>query len=126
MNPEPAAILCTDDGGKGLHDVTSFKRRDLGERLADLHLGPIGFELGSMQYRPLANPPQRTLRSDAASPQLALEVERRVVTLMLSMEMRRLMFLVEHSDHNPKEYGDDRHDTALYRRRRVERPRGQI
>ena len=50
---------------------------------------------------------------------LPAEIERRILALMLGMEVRGFVLLVEHPNHDSEENGDDRHNPALYRRRRV-------
>ena len=69
----------SDDGGKDRHELTLFEGRDLVERLAGLHIRPVGFELASVQYRPCANQPQRSRRLHVARPHLPVEIERRML-----------------------------------------------
>jgi len=62
-----------------------------------------------VQRRPLANQPHGGLGLDASRQYLPLEVELGLLSLMLRMEVRRLMLFVEHPNHNPEERRDDRH-----------------
>ena len=72
-----------------------------------------------VQYGPLTNQPQRSLRLNVAGSHLPAEIERRILALMLGVEVRGFVLLVEHPNHDSEENGDDRHDPALYRRRRT-------
>src|SRR5439155_20638438 len=55
MNPKLTAVLRSDDGWKGRHEVTSFEGRNLVEWLAGLHVCPVGFEFVAVQYHPRTN-----------------------------------------------------------------------
>ncbi len=49
------------------------------------------------------------LRIDVPGYHLATEIKLRLLTLVLGMEVRRLMLPVEHTNHDSKESRDDRH-----------------
>ena len=49
------------------------------------------------------------LEFDVPGYHLAIEIKLRLLTLVLRMEVRRLMLPVEHTNHDSKESRDDRH-----------------
>jgi len=62
-----------------------------------------------MKPRPLPNEAERRLRGNVPNDHVAVEIELAVLTLMLRMEMRRLMLPVEHADNDPEEDSDNWH-----------------
>src|SRR5439155_13261692 len=86
VNPKLTAVLPSDDGWKGRHEVTSFEGRNPVEWLAGLHVCLVGFEFGSVQYRPLTNQPQCSLRPNVAGAHLPAEIECRILALILGVE----------------------------------------
>jgi hypothetical protein len=88
----------------GSHVVidTSLKGWDSLERRSSLHSAPVRFELAPMVHRPIANEPPRRARTDFACEKLAIEAELGLLPLILRVEMRWLMVMVEHADNDPK------------------------
>jgi hypothetical protein len=58
---------------------------------------------------PLLDQAQRSLRANAADDQLPAQVKLGLLALMFSVEVRGLVVLIEHPDHNTEERRDDRH-----------------
>ena len=62
-----------------------------------------------MQASPVPNQLQRGLRRNVPDEHAPVEVELAVLTLVLCVEVRRLVLPVEHPDDDSEEDGDDRH-----------------
>ena len=80
-----------------------FQRRDPLKRLPGFHPRPVCFELPPVQRDPTFDPAPGGFRSQCASGDNPVETEDCVITLMLGVEVRRLVFLVEHADYDAEE-----------------------
>ena len=65
-----------------------------------------------MEGRSFLNVSSSPSGPDSAGDQPAIEAERGLLPLVFRVEMSRFMPLVEHSDHDPEEGRDDRHDPS--------------
>src|SRR5207244_902341 len=83
--------------------------RNLLKRAPLLHFLPIRFKPVAMGRCPLLDEATSGLGIDVSGYHLAIEIKLRLLTLVLGMEVRRLMLPVEHTNHDSKESRDDRH-----------------
>ena len=87
----------------------SLQRRYLVERSTGLHGHPILVQRWPVQDRPASNQSPSGFGMKLSGHQLPGEVELGLLTLMLGVKMRRIVFLVEHSHDDAKEHRDNRH-----------------
>ena len=66
-----------------------------------------------MQVSPVSNTLPRFARPDLASRDIPREIDLGMLAAVLGMEMSRLVLLVVHPNHDPKEGGDDRHGARV-------------
>jgi hypothetical protein len=107
-----ATVLGTHNVGKNAHDLLQWL--DSFECSAKLHVGPVRLKLSAVLDGPLPNQSLRYARPQVTSQQLSGKVERGLLALLLRVEMRRPMLLVEHANHDPEERADDRHTLGVY------------
>jgi len=62
-----------------------------------------------MDRCPLLDEAASGFRTNLPGYRLAIEIKLPLLTLVVGMEMRRLMLPVKHTNHDSKERGDDRH-----------------
>jgi len=63
-----------------------------------------------MDRCPLLDEAASGFRTNLPGYRLAIEIKLPLLTLVVGMEMRRLMLPVKHTNHDSKERGDDRHE----------------
>src|ERR1044072_3776487 len=81
---------------------SSVQRLDLLERRTRLHFLPISLELWTMGHRPLLDAPKSGAGLNRTGQELPVEGERRLLTLVLRVEVRDSMLAVEHADDDTK------------------------
>src|SRR5262245_41479112 len=89
--------------------ATSFQWGNPLKRAPRLHFLPIPLKFFSMRDCPLPDEATSRLRFHVARYHLAIEIELRLLALVLRMEVSRFMLAVKHSNDNSKEGGDNRH-----------------
>jgi len=94
--------------------IALLQRPDALERLACLHFGPVSLEFATVLGRPVADEASRCTGADLTSQHVAGEQKRSLLTLLVRMEVSRLVLLVVHPDHDSEEGRDDRHK-GVYR-----------
>ncbi len=65
-----------------------------------------------MKRRSFSDKAQRCSRLDISDDHLSVQIELGLLALVLRMEVRRLMLLVEHPDEDSEERRDNRHVSA--------------
>jgi hypothetical protein len=93
--------------------VTLLQRWNALDGLACLDPRPIPLEFATMQDRPLADEPERRPGVNLPCDRLAGKIERGLLAVMLGVEVRGLMFLIEHANDNPEENRYDRHPPSI-------------
>ena len=105
-----AHVTSGDNARKKGHTSTLLKRLNTLKCKTTECARPVGFQLRLVGSGPVANMATRAGGANGSGEDLAVEGKRRVVPLMLSVEMRRPMLLVEHADDYPEERGNNWHE----------------
>lgn len=66
-----------------------------------LHFRPVVVKLVLMQINPFADQPDSGPGTDVPAKNVTTKVKHRFFSLMLSVEVRRVVFVEEHLDHDP-------------------------
>ncbi len=113
---EPQSIVAENLNGGDAHEVHHPILRQRIDRLrstAILRPTPVRLQLRPMQRRPLAHELERTTRQIANEHRSGLDRNHRMVLGVLSMEMRRLVIVEIHRDHDAVEDADPGHDAIM-------------
>ena len=91
----------------------SLKRFNAIQRTARFHLLPIALQFSAVHGGPFSNESKRGARLHGARRHPPFKVELSLLTLILCVEMRRLMLPVEHTHDDAEEHGDDGHGRSI-------------